>query len=191
MHKAAVELDKVCSSKNITLNTDWVPRSDNLHADMLSRCCDSDDWSVQDWIFKTLDVMWGPHTIDRFAYDYNTKCAKFNSKFWCPSTCGIDAFKQNWAGEVNWLVPPPRLINRCIQKAKNDQCRCTLLVPKWRSAPFWPVLYPNGKDPAGFVTDVYEFKPGRLTRRGRGKNGIFDGRPLQFGFLAICMRLDV
>jgi len=190
LQKIAVAVDDLCRSSDIEISTLWVPRSHNEEADILSRCGDSDDWSVHEWVFNTIDRLWGPHTIDRFAYDYNAKCLKFNSRFWCQGTAGVDAFKQSWAGEVNWLVPPPRLVNQCVSKAKIDKCRCTLLMPVWKSAPFWPVIYPNGRDLAPFVRDVHYFGPGRLTRRGRGKNGIFDGRPLPFGLLAVRITSD-
>ncbi|VDI17276.1 Hypothetical predicted protein [Mytilus galloprovincialis] len=57
-----------------------------------------------------LDKLWGKHTIDIFATDYNTKCSRFNSKCWCKNTEAIDAFSQNWFGENNWLVPPPNVV---------------------------------------------------------------------------------
>ena len=85
---------------------------------MLSRRYDCDDWEVQDHIFKYLELLWGPHDADRFAYDYNAKCTYFDSKFWCPGTSGIDAFTVNWEGKNNWLVSPPTLIPKVINKFK-------------------------------------------------------------------------
>jgi hypothetical protein len=55
--------------------------------------------------------VWGPHTIDRFASDYNTTCV-FNSKYWCPGTTGINAFDQHWGQENNWIVPPPSVAQK-------------------------------------------------------------------------------
>ena len=34
---------------------------------------------------------------------------KINSRWWCPNTNGVDAFKQFWGDDNNWLFPPPRL----------------------------------------------------------------------------------
>ena len=59
--------------KSVSISTFWVPRTENKRADLLSRSCDSDDWKVTPLCFVTLDKLWGPHTIDRFATDYNTK----------------------------------------------------------------------------------------------------------------------
>ncbi|VDI63461.1 Hypothetical predicted protein [Mytilus galloprovincialis] len=71
-----------------------------------------------------LDKLWGKHTIDRFATDYNTKCSRFNSKCWCKNTEAIDAFSQNWFGENNWLVPPPNVVwltlGRFVTEAVED-----------------------------------------------------------------------
>jgi hypothetical protein len=45
----------------------------------LSRKSDCDDWEIEDFIFKYLDNLWGPHSSDRFAHDYNAKCKQFFS----------------------------------------------------------------------------------------------------------------
>ena len=177
-------VNDVCMHNEISLTAEWIPREKNDEADFLSRCSDSDDWSIADFVFQALEAQWGPHTFDRFSCHYNAKCDKFNSRYWCPGTSGIDAFEQCWHFDNNWLVPPPRLVSRCIRKMAVDKAACTLVIPRWTSAPFWPLLYPNEKK-ADFVKDVVFFQPGKLTRRGRGRNGIFDGRTLMFGFVAI------
>ena len=46
-----------------------MPRNDNERADALSRIIDYDDWSINPSVFKWLDSIWGPHTVDRFATD--------------------------------------------------------------------------------------------------------------------------
>ena len=48
----------------------------------------------------------------------------------------------------------------------------------------WPELFPGGNC-ALFIKDFVCFQPGILTKRGKGRNGIFDGRPLSFGFVAV------
>ncbi|XP_052782688.1 uncharacterized protein LOC128218952 isoform X1 [Mya arenaria] len=185
LHDIALNVDNVCNTHNITLVPKWVPRENNTEADFPSRCTDSDDWSIKQFVFNDLERVWGPHTCDRFACSYNAKCANFNSKYWCPGTTSVDAFSVQWSGENNWLVPTPRLINDCIIKIKKEQCKATLLVPMWKSAPFWPICFQSDGEKAGFVHDCIVFQPRRLTRRGRGRNGIFDGRPLKFGFVAL------
>jgi hypothetical protein len=53
---------------------------------------------IQFWLsvnhFKVLPLMWGPHTIDRFANSENTEVRRFNSRYWNPSSESVDAFTQ-------------------------------------------------------------------------------------------------
>ena len=68
----------------------WVPRDKNQLADYLSKLSNVDD------IFPWLNILWGPFTVDRFATWYNTKCVRFNSRFWNPGSEGVDAFTEIW-----------------------------------------------------------------------------------------------
>jgi hypothetical protein len=81
-----------------------------------------------------IQCKWGVFTIDRFADHKNRKVKKFNSKFWNPGTCGVDAFAFDWSDENNWLVSSIGLVSRVT----NPLCLCNangeLVVPKWKSA---------------------------------------------------------
>ena len=105
-----MKVDNLCKTKDIGLNPNLVSRADNREEDFLSRCSDSDNWAVLNWVFFKLELRWGNHTVDRFACDYNAKCQKCNPRHWCPCMSGVDAFAQIWKGESKWLVPPSRLI---------------------------------------------------------------------------------
>ena len=54
-------------------------REENQLADYLSKVIDYDDWSINTHVFAWVDVIWGPHTGDRFA---NRQTERFNSRFW-------------------------------------------------------------------------------------------------------------
>ena len=41
-----------------------------------------DDWMVHPDAFAQLDLMWGPHMVDRFANGYNRQVSRFNSRFY-------------------------------------------------------------------------------------------------------------
>ena len=185
LHRIAQEIRKKCSYNNVALNCVWIPRGKNVHADTLSRCYDSDDWEIKDHIFKEIDALWGPHTCDRFATDYNTKCFKFNSRWWCHNTNGVDAFKQFWGKDNNWLVPPPRLVCKAINKLMSDRGRGTLVIPLWKSAPFWPMLK-NGDAWEKFVKNQRYFTS-NIIQKGRGDNGIFGGSNI---FNMVIVRLE-
>lgn len=96
----------------------------------MSRLTDMDDWSIDDEIFEHFEKMWGVHTVDRFATHYNKKCVRFNSKYWCTNTECVDAFNACWRGENHWLVPPPNLITKAINKLVTDKAKATLIVPE-------------------------------------------------------------
>ena len=109
---------------------------------------------IQPAIFATIDLQWGPHTIDRFANNLNTQLPRFNSRFWCPGTEAVDAFTCDWGWEVNWACPPPYLVSRTIRHAARTFSKGTLIIPAWPSAPFWPILFPNGWESASFIRET-------------------------------------
>lgn len=169
----SLQLNEFCVNSSVKLFPRWIPREHNGVADFLSRCSDSDDWGVQFWVFKKLDQLWGPHSVDRFATDYNAKCARFNSRWWCPGTEAIDAFSQKWVHENNWCVPPPRLGAACVSKLCDEKAHGTLVVPVWKSAPFWALLVTEKGQFKSFVSEALFLKGQSLCEKGRGNNGIF------------------
>ena len=102
-------------------------------------------------LFQWLDRIWGPHTIDRFASPRNTQLDRFNSTFYSPGAKAVDAFTCSWAEDNNWWVPPVHLVPRVIRHVQNTKSQGTLVIPKWLSSPFWPLLFPDGSGPAEFV----------------------------------------
>ena len=98
------------------------------------------DWEINDYIFTYLDNLWGPYKAYRFEYDYNIKCKYFNSRFWCPGTAGIYLSTVTWGDTNNWIVPPSSVIPKVINQIKREKCSCTLAVPEWTSAPYWPMI---------------------------------------------------
>ena len=50
-----------------------------------------DDWLLDMGTFRFLDCLWGPHTVDRFADNYNAHLTRFNSRYACPGTEAVDA----------------------------------------------------------------------------------------------------
>ena len=68
----AVKIFYLVLQYQISIEPEWIPRECNELADYVSRIVDYDDWMFNPEVFETLDVMWGPHTVDRFAYSANT-----------------------------------------------------------------------------------------------------------------------
>jgi hypothetical protein len=184
LNDICLDIVQTCSDNSILLSSHWIPRNKNAAADSLSRRGDNDDWGIQWWVFKLLDEKWGPHTYDRFATSYNRKCDKFSSKFWCEGCSGINSLSQCWLGENNWFVPPPALITVVLRKILNEKAHATLVIPVWKSAPFWPLLFTCN----GFISEIYDhiyFSGENFTHKGRGKNGMFGKKSQNFMFVAL------
>lgn len=156
LHALALNIFTICVANQIRLEPEWIPRSENEQADFISRIEDYDDWMLDPKEFASIDNLWGPHTIDRFADVYNRQTDRFNSRFWNPESEAVDAFTCDWGNDINWLCPPVYLINRVVQHARKTSAQGTLIVPCWQSAPFWPVLFPDGSIPAQFIQKMRE-----------------------------------
>ena len=92
--------------------------------------------------------------------------------------------KQPWKDENNWLVPPPALASETIHKICKEKCSCTLVVPEWKSAPYWPLLFGNRTVFAAVKNIVY-LQGHNVTHRGRGRNGIFGQVDQKFRFMFV------
>jgi hypothetical protein len=138
LQEGAIQIFNVCLSNNIKLEVEWIPRSENEYADVISRIIDYDDWSLNPQLFLFLDANWGTHTIDCFASPENAQLPRFHSWFWSPGSVAVNTFTVNWGEEVNWWVPPLHLVCHTISHALNCKAKGTLVVPMWKSAPFWP-----------------------------------------------------
>ena len=64
-------------SRSIKLDVQWVPRKQNKVADTLNKMYDFEDWGTTYTLFKYLNRVWGPFTIDRFADNKNCKNQNF------------------------------------------------------------------------------------------------------------------
>ena len=175
-------------NNHVRIEAEWIPRGLNQTADYIGRITDYDDWSIDHSIFRRLDTKWGPHTVDRFASHYNAQLGRFNSRFWNPGSKAIDVFTCNWGGENNWLCPPIYLVPRVVQHAKKCAAKATLLIPEWPSAPFWPILFPDGYHAEVSVSDKEVIdKADLVLHSGKLGANLFKGVP-HTNFLAL--RLD-
>ena len=92
----------------------------------------------------------------------------------------------SWNDEVCWWVPPLYLVSRVIKHAKACAAMGTLIVPAWRSAPFWPMLCTDGVHFAGFVRRWTKIKyHDYLIRDGRSGNNIGSAMNTDTDILAI------
>ena len=171
LQEGALSIFELCFQYNIKLEMEWTPRSANEIADYISRIRDFDDWSIHPELFRLIDSIWGPHTVDCFADQHNKQLPRFHS-YLCPGTEAVDTFTVNWGYERCWLVPPPHLVSRAICHARACNAHGTLFVPIWKSAPFWPLLCPDGRHLAPFVHawHVFSYRVGMFLPGCSGSN---------------------
>eukprot|EP00735_Rhodelphis_limneticus_P009037 TRINITY_DN2492_c0_g1::TRINITY_DN2492_c0_g1_i1::g.8884::m.8884 TRINITY_DN2492_c0_g1::TRINITY_DN2492_c0_g1_i1::g.8884 ORF type:complete len:657 (+),score=31.37,sp/Q99315/YG31B_YEAST/24.66/8e-19,RVT_1/PF00078.22/4.8e-17,Dam/PF05869.6/3.1e-05,RNase_H/PF00075.19/0.001 TRINITY_DN2492_c0_g1_i1:1350-3320(+) len=152
----ATALHKECLRAGVEIHAEHLPGVQNQQADALSRSFDRNDWMLNAGLFRRLDALWGPHTVDRFASFLNAHCPRYNSYLPDPSCEAVDAFSQNWKGENNWVNPPFRLLPKVLRHLQACQAVATVISPIWPSQPWFndllamctdlPEVLPNRKD---------------------------------------------
>ena len=112
-------------------------------------------------------------TLDPFADNLNKKCNNFYSKYWCENSAGVDAFAYSWSTEHSWIVPPPKLVSKVLQHARVCHAKGVLIVPKWYSAAYWPLLR-NGDNWVDGVSCLLEYvRPTQFFTRPIVGNNVF------------------
>lgn len=133
----------MCQKLALTIEAKHLAGNLNCEADRLSRLTDQStySWSIHPKLFRILDQMWGPHTIDRFADLTHHVCPRYNSLFSDPYTSGIDALAQtDWSIENNFVNPPFCLIGQVLRVIIQQKAKATIIAPVWRAQPWFPIL---------------------------------------------------
>ena len=130
-----------CHEKGLTLTARYLQGKLNTTADALSRLSTHYEWQLHRGLFRYIDQLWGPHTIDRFASMVNTQLPVYNSRFADPFSSGVDALAQsNWAAHNNFVNPPFRLIPRILHLIEQQGGHMTLIAPWWEAQPWFRKL---------------------------------------------------
>ena len=191
LHNEAVSIYKLCRVFDIRLTVEWISRDFNVIADELSRVEDANDYMLDRSCFSRLDRLWGPHTVDRFASEKTAQVARFCSRFLNPGCEAADAFTVSWAGDNNWLFPPPFLVPRVLRHMAVGEEAGTLLVPEWQSAPWWPLLVTRRGTWRKFVTDARRMQPyAGIFIAGSAASSIFSTGTPAFTLLALRLKFS-
>jgi len=161
LHSESLSIFLCCLKMNIDMRIQWIPRELNTIADGISKYTSSDEWEVSNPFFEHMDSLWGPYDIDRFATCKNRKTERYNSLFMDTGSEAVDCFTQDWGSCNNWLVPPICLVTKTIRHILYCNANATLIVPKWPSAAFWPILFAKNSDIMRSVSELLEFKMGQ------------------------------
>ena len=116
----------------INLTAKHLAGAKNFQADWLSRIASPYDWKLHPVLFRNLNEMWGPHTVDRFAALHNCQIPRYNSMFMDPQMEAVDALAQsNWNQEMNFCNPPFHLIQKILTVLEAQSAEATIIAPWW------------------------------------------------------------
>ena len=185
LQQLACKIFTFCREFGIKLIPEWIPREENERADQLSKLVDTDDWKLSVEVFHELEETWGPHSLDCFASSSTRQLDRFCSRWWNPGCVAVDAFTVSWEKENLWMCPPLYLIGDVIRRVGSVPCHGTLIVPEWKSAWWWPLLF-SGDRGAPFVRSwIYLPRMGGLFEGGTCPWNWFDGGRPRCEVLAI------
>ena len=60
LHSEGLFIFNICCTRGISIDMEWIPRTQN-------DSCHADDWDLSWNTFQNIDLVWGSHSIDRFA----------------------------------------------------------------------------------------------------------------------------
>lgn len=124
-------------NNNITLQAKYLPGTQNLTADSLSRISTQYEWQLHPALFRYVDRIFGPHTVDRFASLTTAQLPLYNSLYRDPMSCGVDALAQrDWNQHNNFVNAPFRLIPQVLQLLQQQQATATIIAPHWPGQPW-------------------------------------------------------
>jgi hypothetical protein len=119
---------------NVLLNAKHLAGLENSHADYLSRRIVPSDWKLHPGVFRYLDRLWGPHSIDRCASMSNHQILPYNSWYLDPLSSGVDCLAQkDWGSHNNFVNPPFCIIGKVLEVIKEQKADATLIAPEWKS----------------------------------------------------------
>ena len=124
---------------DVWLTISHVPGKENTTADRASRCFkDNLEWEINPKHFDKACRIWGVPKWDLFASRQNAKCRKYCSWKPDPGASHVDAFTMDWTGANLYAFPPFSLVQRVLNKARDEPPqRLILVTPTWPSRPWF------------------------------------------------------
>lgn len=137
---------ELAKAHNVHISCEWLPRESTHQriADHLSKIRDNSQWSLNDQVYSQyiagnqLVLQRGGITVDLFADHLTAKVPKFRSRYWCPGTTGIDAFRHpmaydpvTGARELGYANGDFSRMGELLAKIKHEQADVVLVYPDW------------------------------------------------------------
>ena len=139
----AEEIYSFTYHNNVSLLAYHIPGVSNVLADRESRkqfTYHLVDYQLNPLLFKRINKIFGPHTIDAFATYQDKQLPRFGSREPQPEATWVDAMSHSWKNENLWVNPPFSMIGRILNKIKREKATATILAPLWPAQSWYPLL---------------------------------------------------
>ena len=142
LSQMALQVWEWCQLQRISPHAEHLPGNENVLADWESwHTCDSSDWKLLPLVFKPLNSLLGPFSVDLFASRINNQLPVYYSWKPDPLAKAVDAFSAPWSTEHPYLFPPFNLIRRALAKIQAEAVNCaSLIAPAWPAQGWYPQL---------------------------------------------------
>ena len=127
--------------QNMWLSAAHCPGVENTEADEASRIFDDQtEWAIRGDLFNKICRILGEPAINLFASRLNKKVNRYCSWQPDPEAIFVDCFLYDWGHETAYAFPPFSVIHKTIQKFIHDEARGILIVPFWKTQPWFTLL---------------------------------------------------
>lgn len=109
----------------------------NACTDRLSRETESTEWSLALPSFFRLDARQGPHSVDLFATELNTRCTRFYSEDLTPGALRAYSMRYSGASDNRWTNPPLNMMGAVIDMIIREGATVTLVAPVRKAQIWW------------------------------------------------------
>jgi len=130
----------VLDAHDIELRPLYIQSAQNLIADRASRLAASGDYALARGRFESLQAAWGRCTVDAFASPATTLLPRYWTAAPLPGAEAVDAFAQEWRGELVWAHPPPSQLLALTQLLEETGAAAHVCAPHWPGSAWFDLL---------------------------------------------------
>jgi len=136
LHKLLRRFWALCDVNSISVRMEYV-RSACNPADEPSRWKFRDEWRLCGPLFRKMEGIFGPHSIDLFASRSTHLLPRYVSRFLDPQAVAVDAFSVSWAGERCWVNADWDSLPKVAQRLEEDPAACATVVCPYFPGELW------------------------------------------------------
>ena len=131
-----------CRKRGVWISAAHIPGVLNTEVDEESRKINSNsEWKLDSRVLQsTLTQLKFTPSVDLFASRLNARYERYVSFRPDPEAFAVDAFSLSWQSLDFYAFPPFSVITRVLQKVRRDRAEGIIVVPRWPTQVWWPVL---------------------------------------------------